>query len=138
MRISPGPLLNGPRANLGAIDGDFDYFKSEVYHHTTTHPEHRKRIAEPMPARLRMGNFSPTRMWESQLREIYDWARNELGFRVFVAGRLRKGEPATNGVTYRLDIENLGVTGRAKIAEDVSVSLILPAGAEVVATTGAG
>jgi mono/diheme cytochrome c family protein len=133
-----GPTLNGPRAGMGAIDGDFDDFKNEVYNHTTAHPEHRKRIAEPMPKRLRMGNFSPTRMWESQLREIYDWARNDLGFRVLVTGRLRKGEPASAGITYRLDVENLGLPQKAMTAEDVTIRLIVPAGANVVGTTGPG
>lgn len=133
-----GPILNGPRANMGAIDGSFDDFKSEVYSHTTTHPKHRERLGEPMPSKLRMGNFSPTRMWESQLREIYDWAKNDLGFRVLITGRLRKGEPAKDGIAYRLDIENLGLKDKANAAEDVTVSLVIPAGVTVVGATGAG
>lgn len=133
-----GPTMPGPRAGMGAINGTFDDFKDEVYRHTAVHPEHRKRISEPMPARLRMGNFSPTRMWESQLREIYDWTRNELGFRVLVAGRLRKGEPAAGGVAYRLDVNNYGLKDKAMTAEDVTISLAIPAGATVVSATGAG
>lgn len=133
-----GPALDGPRAGMGAVDGSFDDFKDEVYRHTTVHPEHRKRIGEPLPPRLRMGNFSPTRMWETQLREIYDWARNELGFRVLVAGRLRKGEPVADGVRYRLEIENLGLKDKAMTAQDVTISLAVPAGARVVATSGSG
>jgi mono/diheme cytochrome c family protein len=134
-----GPILNGPRAGMGAVDGDFEDFKHEVYDHTTVHPKHRALIGEPMPPRLRMGNFSPTRMWESQLREIYDWARKDLGFRVLITGRLRKGEAAANGgVTYRLNVENLGLKDKAKTAEDVTISLVVPAGVDVIATTGEG
>ena len=133
-----GPILNGPRANMGAIDGSFDEFKDEVYNHTTAHPKHRARLGEKMPARLRMGNYSPTRMWEAQLREIYDWAKNDLGWRAMIFGRLRAGKPAANGVAYQLDVENLGLKDKGRTAEDVTISLILPAGAEVLGTTGDG
>ena len=133
-----GPILNGPRQNMGAIDGTFEDFKGQVYDHTTTYPPHRKRLEEPMPVRVRMGNFNPARVWETQLREIYDWAKNDLGFRAMIAGRLRKGEPGANGVTYRLDVENLGLKDKGKVAEGLTVGLILPAGANVVSTTGTG
>ena len=37
-----GPILNGPRSHLGAIDADFAWFKTMVYDHTTAMPEHEK------------------------------------------------------------------------------------------------
>src|SRR5689334_11971578 len=80
-----GPVLAGPRAAMGAVDMDFDWFKSLVYNHTTAYPQHAARLDEK-PRRMRMGNFSPTRMWESQLREVYDWAR-ELGPRARIEAR---------------------------------------------------
>jgi mono/diheme cytochrome c family protein len=133
-----GPLLVGPRGNMGAVDMDFDWFRSLVYNHTTAYPLHASRLEEQMPIRVRMGNFNPNRVWESELQEIYNWAKNEVGFRARVAGRLAKGVPAANGVTYSLAVENAGLAGKGYSADDVVVRLIVPAGTEVVAATGDG
>jgi mono/diheme cytochrome c family protein len=132
-----GPILNGPRSHLGAVDADFAWFKNMVYNHTTAMPEHEKVLGEPPPVRLRMGNYAPTRMWESQLREIYDWAR-EIGFRARVVARLSKAETAANGVSYRLNVSNNGLPGRGPAIEDVTISLVVPNGASVVTATGEG
>jgi len=131
-----GPVLDGPRAAIGAVDMDFDWFKSLVYTHTTAYPQHGARLGEK-PRRMRMGNFSPTRMWEPQLREIYDWAR-DLGPRARVEARLGKGEAAANGVTYKLPIENASLPGAGLTVDDPTVRLIIPKDAEVVAATGTG
>src|SRR5260370_6432715 len=39
-----GPTLNGPRANMGAVNGDFDYFANLVYNHTTAMAPHRASL----------------------------------------------------------------------------------------------
>ena len=132
-----GPILNGPRSHLGAIDADFAWFKTMVYDHTTAILEHEKVLHEPPPVRIRMGNYSPTRMWESQLRTIYDWTR-DIGFRARVLGRLSKGADGGNGVVYTLDVSNNGLPGKGPTVEDVTIALIVPDGANVVAATGAG
>jgi mono/diheme cytochrome c family protein len=132
-----GPILAGPRSNIGAVDMDFDWFKSLVYDHTTAYPQHAKRTEENLTQRMRMGNFSPTRVYESQLREIYDWAR-DIGPRARIVARLGKGAPADNGVTYKLDIENGGLAGKGLAAEDITIRLIVPKDSTVVAATGAG
>jgi mono/diheme cytochrome c family protein len=132
-----GPQLNGPRANMGAVDMDFDWFKSLVYNHTTAYPQHAQRLEESPRRRMRMGNFNPMRVSESQLREIYDWAR-EIGVRARVVTRLGKGTPGANGVTYTLTVENGGLPGKAPTVDDPVVHLIIPADTEVVATTGPG
>ena len=41
-------------------------------------------------------------------------------------------------MTYTLNVENVGLPGKGRTAEDVTVSLVVPAGASVVSTTGAG
>jgi len=41
-------------------------------------------------------------------------------------------------VVYRLDVRNTGVVGTGLAAEDMTVSLVVPAGATVVTATGAG
>ena len=69
LRPMPRPDPQRPRSHLGAIDADFAWFKTMVYDHTTAMPEHEKVLHEPPPVRIRMGNYSPTRMWESQLRD---------------------------------------------------------------------
>ena len=132
-----GPLLNGPRANMGAVDMDFDWFKSLVYSHTTALPLHAKRLEENFTQRVRMGNFNPARVSEFQLREIYDWAR-EIGVRARLVSRLSKGEPASNGVTYKLTAENGALLGKGLTVDDATIRLIIPKDANVVAATGAG
>jgi len=132
-----GPILNGPRTHLGAVDADFGWFKTMVYNHTTAMPEHVKRLDEPPPVNIRMGNYSPTRLWEPQLREIYDWAR-DIGFRARILGRLTKGVPGDKGVTYTLDVRNSGLPGKGRTVEDMTITLIVPEGASIIATTGAG
>jgi len=132
-----GPILNGPRSHLGAIDADFGWFKSMVYDHTTALLEHEKVLHESPPVRIRMGNYAPTRMWESQLRTVYDWAR-DISFRPRVVGRLSKGADGGNGVTYTLNVSNNGLPGKGLTVEDVTIALIVPDGASVVATTGDG
>jgi hypothetical protein len=81
-----------------------------------------------------MGNFNPTRVAESQLRAIYDWAKDDIGFRPSLQARL---SPAS-GATYSLTVSNSGLKGKGITAEGVKVGLVIPAGIDVVSTTGAG
>jgi mono/diheme cytochrome c family protein len=133
-----GPQLDGPRANMGAVDMDFDWLKALVYNHTTALPVHDARLGERGPPRMRMGNFNPNRVTEGELRAIFNWAKNEAGFRARVVARLGKGASSEKGVTYTLTVENGGLPGRAQDVEDTTVRLIIPAGTEVVSATGAG
>ncbi len=134
-----GVTLNGPRGNLGAINGDFDAFAKLVYDHTDEMPKHRALLDQPpSPRRFMMGNFSRTRLSEGALREIYTWARDDIGFRPPLAGQLSAGVKSAKGVTYKLHVENGGLKDKGLAAEGVTISLILPAGAKVVGTTGAG
>ena len=67
-----------PRATFGGRNTDFATMKDLVYNHTTAMP----KFEEQRPgSRLRMGNFNPLRLSEGQLKEIYDWAHDDLGFR---------------------------------------------------------
>ncbi len=85
-----------------------------------------------------MGNYSRTRVSEGTLRQIYFWARDEIGFRVPLAGQLGKGETGPSGVTYTLNVTNGGLQGKGAIAEGITVSLDIPKDANVVAATGTG
>jgi cytochrome c553 len=133
-----GPTFNGPRGNLGAVNADFDYFANLVYNHTTALPNHRALLGGNPAGNIAMGNFNRYRVNEATLRQIYFWARDEIGFRVPLQGRLSKGEPAANGVTYKLDVANNGLQGKGLTAEGVTVQLNIPAGTNVVSATGAG
>ena len=132
------PQFQGPRGNLGAVNADFNYFANLVYNHTAALPQHRALIGGNPNGNMDMGNYSPARMAEAPLRQIYSWARDEIGFRVPLQGRLSAGVPAPNGVTYTLNVVNGGLPGKGLTAEGVDVRLIIPAGASVVSATGAG
>ena len=132
-----GPTLNGPRGNAGAVGADFEWFKREVFTHTNFHPEHIKSLEAEPPIRIRMGNFSPSRVPEAALMEVWNFAR-DLGFRPAVGGQLSAGVPGNGGVTYTLNVANNGLKGKGLNAEDLTISLVVPAGSTVVSTTGAG
>ena len=132
-----GVNLDGPRGNLGAVNADFDYFANLVYNHTTALPQHRALLGVKA-TNIDMGNYSRTRLPEGTLRQIYFWARDEIGFRVPMTGVLGKGETGPDGVTYPLIVGNGGLQGKGVSAEGVIVTLQIPADTQVVAATGTG
>ena len=133
-----GATFNGPRGNsLGAYNMDFDGFANLVYNHTTAMPQYRATLGQNA-TNLDMGNFSRSRLSEGQLRQIYFWARDEIGPRAPMAGQIAKGEAGPSGVTYAVTITNNGVQGRGVIAEGLTINLAIPAENTVVAATGDG
>jgi cytochrome c553 len=132
-----GPELDGPRANLGAVNGEFDYFANLVYNQTTAMQQHRALLGQNA-TNLDMGNYSRSRLSAGMLRQIYLWARDEIGFRVPMAGVLSKGEVGPSGVTYTLTVRNNGLQGKGVIAEGLTISLNVPKDRTVVAATGTG
>jgi mono/diheme cytochrome c family protein len=133
-----GATFNGPRGNsLGVYNMDFDGFANLVYNHTTAMPQYRAVLGQTA-TNLDMGNFSRSRLSIEQLREIYFWARDEIGPRAPMAGQIAKGEAGPSGVTYPVTITNNGVQGRGVIAEGLTISLTIPADTDVVAATGSG
>src|SRR4029077_14500719 len=97
-------------------------FANLVYNHTTAMPQYRAVLGQTA-TNLDMGNFSRSRLSIEQLREIYFWARDEIGPRAPMAGQIAKGEPGPSGVTYPVTITNNGVQGRGVIAEGLTISL---------------
>jgi cytochrome c553 len=132
-----GATFNGPRANMGLSGMNFDYFANLVYNHTTAMPQYRKEIGNPA-TNLDMGNFNRERLSMGQLRQIYFWARDEIGVRAPMAGQIAKGETGPSGVTYPVTIRNNGLPGKGVIAEGLTISLTIPPDTTVVAATGAG
>jgi hypothetical protein len=146
-----GQTFDMPRALLGGVNADFALFKNIVYTHTTTMPEveDELRAGNPPPSPppggggnrpppLRMGNFNPMRVSEAQLQEIYDWAKNDIGFRPLMQGRLSAAAMGANGATYTLNLLNNGLKAKGLTAEGLTVDVVVPAGATVVSTTGDG
>lgn len=129
-----GAVMQGPRADAGAIAADFEWFRKMTYEHTTIMPEHRKLLGEA-PAGVRMGNFSPTRVPEPELQEIWRYVRDDLKFRVPLLSRLTAG---TSAGTYNLVVQNEGLVGKGLTAEDITIKLALAPGTKVTNTTGAG
>ena len=132
-----GATLNGPRANMGLSGMNFDYFANLVYNHTTAMPQYRAEIGNN-GTNLDMGNFSRSRLTVGQLRQIYLWARDEIGVRAPMAGQIAKGETGPSGVTYPVTVRNNGLPGKGVIAEGLTINLTIPADTTVVAATGPG
>jgi hypothetical protein len=133
-----GATFNGPRGNtLGAYNMDFDAFADMVYNHTDAMQKYRAAIGNNA-TNLDMGNYSRFRFPPEQLRLVYNWARDEIGVRAPLAGQIAKGEAGANGVTYPVTVTNNGMPARGVTAEDVTVSLTIPADTTVVAATGTG
>ena len=126
-----GATFDMPRAAFGGRGTDFATMKELVYNHTTAMP----KFEEQRPgSRLRMGNFSTLRLTESQLKEMYDWAHDDLGFRPELRAEL---VPST-GTTSALNVTTLGEPGKGLTAQRVTINVIVPAGATVTAATGDG
>ena len=131
------PTFNNGRGVMGAINANFEWFEGIVYAHPTAYPPTRAQLGEPPYKRLAMGSFSPTRLPEPMLRDIWTYIV-DLGFRARMRGQLSAGVPSSGGVVYKLDVENTGVKGKGLTAEEVTVTLAVPSGTTVVTTTGAG
>ena len=124
-----GVTMSTPRHGAAGMNGDFEWFKKQVYNHATVMPEQWKQLDGEGPpttrGRVRMGNFSPKRLPESQLQEIWTWM-NDLGMVVPFVARLTSGATTAAGTTYNLDVENEGLKDKGWTAEDVTISVTLP------------
>jgi cytochrome c553 len=132
-----GATFNGPRNEMGGIDMNFEEFSSLVYNHTTEMPKLRAALGLS-GNNVAMGNYVKARLTTAELQSIFTWARDEIGPRVPLAGRLSKGEAGGDGVTYVLTVANNGLPGKGLSADDVTVSLAIPAETTVVGATGIG
>jgi mono/diheme cytochrome c family protein len=116
-----GPEMGHPRRDLGATNADFAEFQTIVYDH----------------APAAMGQFSRERMPEAILRDIWDFTKS-MGLRALVFGSISPGVASGANTTYTFTLENRGRPGKGLVAEDITVSLVVPAGMTVAGTTGTG
>jgi mono/diheme cytochrome c family protein len=126
-----GATFDQPRAAMGGRDGDFAQMKDLVYTHTTAMPK-----LEPLRPgeRLRMGNFNPLRLSESDLKQIFDWAHDDIGFRPALQAQIASSADAT----YAINLSNNGEPGKGLSAQGLTIDLAIPAGTTVKTATGAG
>jgi cytochrome c550 len=133
-----GVTMSTPRHGAAGMNADFEWFKKQVYNHASVMPDQWKQLdPERNRGRVRMGNFSPRRLPESQLQEIWTWM-NELGMVVPIVARLTSGQGSSAGTTYTLEVENEGLKDKGLTAEEVTISLTLADGTKAVSATGTG
>ena len=126
-----GPTFDMARASLGGANADYPLFASLVYTHTTA----MASFEPPRPgSRLRMGDFHPLRLQEGQLKEIYGWAHDDLGWRPALRATFTPGAAGA----YALDVTNAGEPGKGLSATGVTIAVVIPAGSTVTAATGTG
>jgi hypothetical protein len=133
-----GATFDDTRADAGAAGADFAWFSNLVYNHTTAAPEERKATGNNLNNPVRMGNFSRLRVPEPMLQQLWQYLSVNLGLRVPIEARFAPGVAVGSDMTYTLNVENAGVPGKGLTAEDVTITLTLPAGSKVVNTSGAG
>ena len=133
-----GPVFADTCGDAGAVGADYAWFAKLVYTHTTESPAERRLLGDNPDNPIRMGNYSRSRLPESLLQQIWQYVVDDLGLRVPIEARLSAGEPAGANVTYTLTVENIGLPGQGLTAEDISITLRLPAGSTVVNANGAG
>jgi hypothetical protein len=133
-----GPTMANPRRTGGGRGADFEWFKQEVWEHTTA-PGH-------VNARhLRMGNYTKQQVSEATLRQLWQFFAVEQGLRVPINAEVSNGVPGATGTTYTISVNNGGLPDKGLTAEYVTVSLPFLRGRDpeetttvVVATTGGG
>jgi cytochrome c553 len=132
------PQFQGPRGNMGATNMTFDEFENLVYNHTTA--IHQLRISRGGNANgnVDMGDYNRERVTPASLRQMYNWARDDIGFRAPMVAQISKAEMGPTGASYKVSVTNAGIQGKGVIAEGVNVSLTVPNGVNVVAANGPG
>jgi mono/diheme cytochrome c family protein len=128
-----GAVLATPRKFAGGEGADFEWFKRAVY-------EHSDFISgKPMVGpRIRMGNYSKDRFPDFYMREIWQFFAVEAGLRAPFEAEIKAAPATDRGVTYSVTFGNMGEKGHGLAAEDITITLPLPPGTQVVTTTGAG
>ena len=156
-----GATFNNARTTLGGNGGDFALFESLVYDYVDNSPKvdadlaaartaALPPVAAPTPApagapaagrgnfgprRLVMGNFVSSRVSEAQLRDIYNWAKDDIGLRPSLQARLT---PEAGTPKYDLVLANTGIAGKGVTAQGLVVDLSIPAGVTAVSGSGNG
>jgi mono/diheme cytochrome c family protein len=133
-----GATMDVARGIFGGTALGFAQFKDLVYDHVVAMPKLGIAEGNTPGQRLHMGNYSPLRISDQQLKTLYDWTKNDLGFRPFLEARLTASGNETDAATYTLKVENSGFKKKGPAAEGFVVDIVLPAGVSVVHAAGDG
>jgi len=116
------------RAWLGENAGEmsFEYFAKQIYTHTDKYPKGR------------MGNFSPIRVPEPVLREVYQWMVLDIGLRASVGAVMRLGERQENQTTFNVTVINQGVKDLGLDVYGITLFVKVPPGRTITSGTGTG
>ncbi|MGE4244250.1 c-type cytochrome [Ramlibacter sp.] len=122
-----------------AKEVNFEYFKRVIYTHTRKYPQ-----------QAMMGNYSPDRLSEANLRAIYKFMVEDLGVRASI-GAIKTGfnpgnapapitiaEQSGGNTTYKVTVANRGIKNVGVDAEGLTVFVRVPAGTKVISGTGPG
>src|SRR5688572_2212590 len=120
-----GETLSTPRHGMAEVNGDFEWFKRMVYTHTSSQREQMAMLDPALPRvtpgyggppgrnRLRMGNYSPQRLPEATLKEIFDWMVDLGPLPVLTARMTPAATPAAGGAaTYNVNVFNSAVKNK--------------------------
>jgi mono/diheme cytochrome c family protein len=117
---------------------NYDYFKQQIYTHTRKYPTGI------------MGNYSPDRLSEENLRAIYKFLVEDLGVRASIGAPRPTFNPGNapaviaiadqNGgnTKYTLTVANRGVKNVGVDAEGLTVFVRVPSGTKAIGGTGPG
>src|SRR5262249_38710672 len=111
-----GPVMANPRRTAGGVGADYEWFKKEVYEHTTA----PLNVNRP---HLRMGNYTKQQVSEEKLQQLWQFFSAEQGLRVPVSADVSAGVPSAKGVTYTINVQNTGRPGQGLTAEYVTITL---------------
>ena len=88
-----GPAMANPRRTAGGRGADFEWFKEEVYRHTSA-PGHANN------PHLRMGNYTKEQVSEGTLLELWRFFSVEQGLRVPINADVSAGVPGPSGTFF--------------------------------------
>jgi len=110
-----GAIFANPRRTAGGVGGDYEWFKKEVWEHTSA-PGHVNA------KHLRMGNFSQKQIPEATLKNLWQFFAVEQGLRAPVGASVSAGVPSAKGTTYTIILQNTARPGGVT-AEYITVTL---------------
>ena len=123
-----------PRRDMGAFAKEMSY---ELFQKIVYEGERRAYNVRTPPPR-RMGVYSRDHLPEPALREIYKWLTEETGLRVPMTAEVTQTAKEGARTSFALHVENEGNAAKGLTAEQLLVSVVLPAGTKVVDATPAG
>jgi mono/diheme cytochrome c family protein len=109
-----------------AKEVNYEYFKKQIFQHYEKWPK------GTMPL------YSPKKVLDPILREIYKWMVEDIGMRASVSGMISVAERQGDQTTYNIQLSNNGVKNVGIDAEGLTVFVRLPEGTKVVKATGQG